>query len=275
MRYKLHRVPVPLLLALVVAVGVTVTIVIQVTILAPIPAVVAPIETAVTAIDTGSATYTISIDVAYDDYAIYPTLAGLGKLRLETNTTGWYYLRNDLVATVVRRSTGNADLTLSNNYKVYVREINATHAFILFDKVRHYVGVVAKKVQVGTTGWYVYHPVATSYDTATKDAIISLMHSLGYMSIYVFQPKPDYVSYDPNTKTFSVYFDVVNSNGSIDSKGYRWDNATSFEPISATVNVNGAERIDKYNYVLYSTWVLLYYKFGADTRTAITIAPVS
>jgi len=273
MWYKLHRVPVPLLLALAVAVGVAVTIVIQVTILAPIPTVVAPIETTATALDTGSATYTISIDVAYTDYAIYPTLAGLGKLRLETNTTGWYYLQNDLVATVVRRSTGDAELTLSNNYKVYVREINATHAFILFDK--HNTGVVAKKVQVGTTGWYVYHPVATSYDTATKNAIISFMNSLGRTAIYVFQPKPDYVSYDPNTKTFSVYFDVVNSNGSIDSKGHRWDNATSFEPISTPVNVNGAERIDKYNYVLYSTWALLYYKFGADTRTAITITPIS
>jgi len=273
MRYKLHRVPVPLLLALAVAVGVAVTIVIQVTILAPIPAVVAPIETAATALDTGSATYTISIDVALSDYAIYPTLAGLGKLRLEANTTGWYYLQDDLVATVVRRSTGDARLILSNNYMIYVREINATHAFILFDK--HNTSVVAKKVQVGTTGWYVYHPVATSYDTATLNTIISLMNSLGGTAIYVFQPKPDYVSYDPNTKTFSVYFDVVKSDGSINSKGRRWDNATSFEPISAPVNVNGAERIDSHNYVLYPTWALLYYKFGADTRTAITITPIS
>ena len=271
MRYKLYRVPVPLMLALAVAVGVTVTIVIQVTILAPIPAVVAPIETTATALGAGSATYTVSVDVGYGDYAIYPTLAGLGKLRLEANTTGWYYLQNDLIATVVRRSTGDAELILSNNYKVYVREINATHAFILFDK--YSTGVVAKKVQVGTTGWYVYHPVATSYDTATLNAITSLMNSLGYTSVYVFQPKSDYVVYDSSTKTFSVYFDVVASSGSVDSKGHRWDNATSFAPISAPVNVNGAEKIDTYNYVLYSTWALLYYSPTSNVRTALRITP--
>jgi len=271
MRYKLNRVPIPLMLALAVAVGVTVTIIIQVTVLAPIPAVVAPIETTATALDTGSATYTVSVDVGYGDYAIYPTLAGLGKLRLEANTTGWYYLQNDLIATVVRRSTGNAELTLSSNYKVYVREINTTHAFILFDK--HNTGVVAKKVQVGTTGWYVYHPVVTSYDTATLNTITSLMNSLGRTTIYVFQPKSDYVAYDSSTKTFSVYFDVVNSGGSVNSKDYRWDNATSFAPISAPVNANGIEKIDTYNYVLYSTWALLYYGATYSVRTALSITP--
>jgi len=271
MRYKFHRVPVPLLLALAVAVGVTVTIVIQVTILAPVPAVVAPIETTATDLGTGSATYTISIDVGYGDYAIYPTLAGLGKLRLETNTTGWYYLQNDLIATVVRRSTGDAELTLSNSYKVHVREINGTHAFILFDK--HNTGVVAKKVQVGTTGWYVYHPVATSYDTATLNVITSLMNSLGRTAIYVFQPKPGYVAYDSSTKTFSIYLDVVNSGGSVNSKGHRWDNTTSFVLISASVNVNGAEKIDTYNYVLYSTWALLYYNTPSSVKTALSITP--
>jgi hypothetical protein len=261
----------PLLLALAVAVGVTVTIVIQVTILSPIPAVVAPIESAATGLDTGSATYTISVDVGYGDYAIYPTLAGLGKLRLETNTTGWYYLQNDLIATVVRRSTGDAELTLSNSYKVHVREINGTHAFILFDK--HNTGVVAKKVQVGTTGWYVYHPVATSYDSATLSVITSLMSSLGRTSIYVFQPKPDYVQYDPSTKRFNIYFDMVTSTGSVNSKYTTRYNTTSFAPINAPVDVNGFERIDTYNYVLFSTWVLLYYNAAASVKTALSITP--
>jgi hypothetical protein len=271
MRYKLYRIPAPLLLALAVAVGIGVTIIIQVTILAPIPAVVAPIETTATALGAGSATYTVSVDVGYGDYAIYPTLAGLGRLQLSVNTTGWYYLQDDLIATVVRRSMGNAELTLSNNYKVYVREINATHAFVFYS--RYYTGFVAKKVQVGTTGWYVYHPTVTSYDTATLDVITSLMNSLGLTAIYVFQPKSDYVAYDSSTKTFSVYFDVVNSGGSVDSKGHRRNNATSFELISASVNVNGAEKIDAYNYVLYSTWALLYYSTTSSVRTALRITP--
>jgi len=273
MRSKLHRLPVPLLLALAVAVGVTVTIVIQVTILAPTPAVVAPIETPDTALDTGSATYTISVDVPFGEYAVYPTLAGFGKLKLETNTSGWYYLQNDWIVTVVRRTPGDAELILSSNHKVHVKEINATHSFVLFAK--HNTGVVAKKVQVGATGWYVYHPVATSYDTAVKNAITSLMNSLGISTVYVFQPKSDYVAYDPDTKTFNVYFDSVSSDGTVKLKDYTRANTTSFQSISSPVTVSGIERVDIYNYVLYPIWTLLYHKFGANTKTAITINPAS
>jgi hypothetical protein len=262
---------VPLLLALAVAVGIGVTIIIQVTILAPIPAVVAPIETAATALDAGSATYTVSVEVGHGDYATYPTLAGLGRLQLSVNTTGWYYLQNDRIATVVRRSTGDAELTLSNGYKVYVREINATHAFVFCDK--YDTGFVAKKVQVGTTGWYVYHPTVTSYDTATLNVITSLMSSLGRTAIYVFQPKSGYVAYDSSTKTFSVYFDMVDSSGNIQSKYYNWHNTTSFELISTSVNIDGAEKIDTYNYVLYPTWALLYYSTTSSVKTALRITP--
>jgi hypothetical protein len=273
MRHKLHRVPVPLLLALAVAVGVTVTIVIQVTILAPTPAVVAPIETPDTALYTGSATYTLSVDAPFGEYAVYSTLAGLGKLRLEANTSGWYYLQSDWIVTVVRRNVGDAELILSNNYKVHVKEVNATHAFVLFGK--HKTGIVAKKVQVGATGWYVYHPVATSYDNNIKNAITSLMNSLGLSTVYVFQPKSDYVTYDPGAKTFNVYFDSVSSDGSVKLKDYKMANTTSFQPISSPVTVSGIERVDIYNYVLYPVWALLYHKFSADTRTAITITPAS
>ncbi len=273
MQYGLRKIPIPLMLALAVAVGVSVTIIIQVTMLAPIPAVVAPIETSATGLDSGSATYTVSVEVPHDDYAIYPTLAGLGKFRVETNTTGWYYLQNDLIATVVRRSTGNIVLTLSDNYKVYVREINATHAFVYYD--RQGTGIVAKKVQVGSTGWIVYHPTVTSYDTATLNVITSLMDSLNLAKIIVFQPKSDYVTYDAQTKTFTVYFDVVSSTGSVTRKEHRYVNTTSFTPINALITVSGIERVDAHNYVLYPTWLLLYYKPTSSVRSAFTVTPVS
>jgi hypothetical protein len=241
--------------------------------LAPVPAVVAPIETPATALDSGSATYTISIDVAFGEHAVYPTLAGLGRLRLETNTSGWHYMANDWVVTVVRRSPGDAVLTLSDGGKVYVKEINATHAFVLFDKYN--TGVVAKKVQVGATGWHVYHPVSTSYDTATRNAITSLMDSLGLSTVYVFQPRSGYVVYDPSTKRFSVFFDSVSDDGSVKLKDRRMDNTTSFLPITSPVIVNGIERVNIYNYVLYPVWTLLYHKFDSDTRTTISITPAS
>jgi len=274
MRRGFSRIPIPLMLALAVAVGVAVTIIIQITVLAPPPAVVAPIESSATSLDTGSSTYSTSVTVASGSYAVYPTLAGLGKLQLMANTTGWYYLQDDLVLTVVRRSTGDANFTLSSGYTVYVREINATHAFILYSG--HTTGVVARKVQVGTTGWIVYHPVATAYDAATLNTIKNLMNSLGYRYVYVFQPKPDYVSYVPSTKTFYVYFDYVGSDGTVNNKYQYYTITTSFAPIptNSAVTVNGIVQIDTSDYVLYPTWALLYYQPTSSTKSALTITPV-
>jgi hypothetical protein len=274
MRRGFSRIPIPLMLALAVAVGVAVTIIIQIIVLAPPPAVVAPIETSATSLDTGSSTYSTSVAVVSGSYAVYPTLAGLGKLQLMANTTGWYYLQDDLVLTVVRRSAGDADFTLSSGYTVYVREINATHAFILYNG--RTTGVVAQKVQVGTTGWVVYHPVVTAYDDATLNAIKNLINSLGYANAYVFQPKPDYVSYDPSTKTFYVYFDYVGSDGTVNPKYQYYTNTTSFMPIptDSAVTVNGIERIGIDNYVLYSVWALLYYQPTSSVKSGLTITPV-
>ena len=270
---RLYRIPIPLLFAVAVAVGVAVTIIIQIIVLAPPPAVVAPIESSATSLDTGTGTYSTTVTVASGSYAVYPTLAGLGKLQLEANTTGWYYYQDDWVLTVVRRSTGDVDLTLGVN-TVYVREINATHAFILYSG--RTTGVVAQKVQVGTTGWIVYHPVVTSYDTATLNMMKTLMNALGYVNIYVFQPKPDYVNYDPSTKTFTVYFDYVDNTGAVTAKYYSLTNATSFTPIPTTtaVTVNGIAQIDVNNYVLYSVWALLYYQPTSSVNSALTITPV-
>ncbi len=274
MRRSLNRFPIPLMLALAVAVGVSVTIIIQITVLVPPPAVVAPIETSAASLDTGSSTYTTSLTVVSGYYAVYPTLAGLGKLSLVANTTGWYYLQSDWFVTVVRRSTGNTMFTLSNGYKVYVREINTTHAFVFFD--RYSTIIVARKVQVGTTGWIVYHPVATSYDTTTKNAIRNFLSSLGYSYAYVFQPKSDYVTYDPSYKSFYVYFDAFYNDGSVSTKYYYYTNNTNFMPVptSSPTTVSGIEQIDTNNYVLYPVWVLLYYQATSSVKSALTVTPV-
>jgi hypothetical protein len=273
MRRKLNRLPIPLMLALAVAVGVAVTIIIQVSVFPPVPAVVAPIETTATSLDSGTSTYTISIDAVSGDYVIYPTLAGLGKLQLTAGKAGWYYLANDWIPTLVRRSASDDELTLGSGSKLYVKEINSTHAFILYQ--RYTIGIVANKVQVGTTGWIVYHPVATAYDSTTKNIITNLMNSLSYGYIYVFQPKPGYVTFDSNTKVFQVYLDTFYSDGTVNEKSYYMTNITNFEPLppSTAVTVNGIERLSMYNFVLYPVWVLLYDMPTSNEDYPITIAP--
>ena len=270
---KLNRLPIPLMLALAVAVTVAVTIIIQVSIYPPVPAVVAPIETTATSLDSGSSTYTISIDAVSGDYVIYPTLAGLGKLQLTAGRAGWYYLANDWILTLVRRSASDDELTLGSGNKLYVKEINSTHAFILYQK--YSIGIVARKVQVGTTGWIVYHPVAAAYDSATKSVITNLMNSLSYANIYVFQPKPGYVAFDSDAKAFQVYFDTVYNDGTVYEKNYYMTNATNFEPLppSTAVTVNGIERLSTYDVVLYPAWVLLYDMPTANVDYPITITP--
>jgi len=273
MRRRLNRLPIPLMLALAVAVGVAVTIIIQVTIFPPVPAVVAPIETTATSLDSGSSTYTISIDAVSGDYVIYPTLAGLGKLQLTVGRAGWYYLANDWIPTLVRRGASDEEFTLSNGGKLYVKEINSTHAFIFYQK--YSIGIIARKVQVGSTGWIVYHPVVTAYDSATKNAIINFLTSQSYGYVYVFQPKPGYVTFDPNNKAFRVYFDTVNNDGTVYEKGYSMTNATKFEPLPPNTNVpvDGIERLSTYNFVLYPVWVLLYDMPTSNTDYQITITP--
>jgi hypothetical protein len=261
------------MLALAVAVSVAVTIIIQVSVFPPVPAVVAPIETTATSLDSGTDTYTISIDAVSGDYVIYPTLAGLGKLQLTAGKAGWYYLANNWIPTLVRRSASDDELTLGDGSKLYVKEINSTHAFIFYQ--RYSVGIVAKKVQVGTTGWYVYHPVVTAYDSTTKNVITNLMNSQNYGYIYVFQPKRDYVTFDPNAKVFQVYFDMVYNDGTVYEKGYYMTNTTNFEPLppNTAVTVDGIERLSTYNFVLYPAWVLLYDEPTSNDDYPITITP--
>jgi hypothetical protein len=274
MRYGLRRIPIPMLFALAVAVGVAVTLIIQITVVPPPPAIVLPIETGATDVASGTAIHTISLSVPADAYAIYGTLGGMGRLKLETDITGWYYLQNDWLVAVVRRSPGNATYSLTGGGRVVIREINSTHAVVFYD--RNYVTVVAQKVRVGTTGWYIYHPVATSYPTEVRNTIVNILTSLGYSFTYVFQPTPDYVKFDPNIRRFTVYFDTVSTNGQVRIRDYSRSNSTKFTliPADSAVTVNAILQIDLNNYVLFPIWLLLYYQPSSDVDVTLTITPV-
>jgi hypothetical protein len=154
-----------------------------------------------------------------------------------------------------------------------VREINDTHALVLYEA--NNVLIVAQKVQVGDTGWIIYHPVVTSYDSNTVNAMKAIMSTLVLTKVYVFQPKRDYVTYDPSSKTYTVYFDQVDNGGSVSYKAYKLTNSTSFTALQANspITVNAIEQIDTYNYVLYPIWMLLYYQASSSTKTALTITP--
>ena len=270
MPHSLRKVPIPLLLALAVAVGVTVTIYIQISILPPPPAVVAPIETSVDVLETCTSSVSLTYSVVQDTHIIYPTLAGLGKLQIETNTTGWYYLPGDLFVALVRRSPGNATFTIGI-HRIHVREINNTHAFILYRDV----GIVARKVQVGASGWIVYHPVVTAFEPTTLSVITRLLSDTGASHVDVFQPREDYLLFDATEMSFKIYADRVNADGVVQQKHSVYTNNTNFTPLptNTPVTINRLVQIDAHNYALFPVWSLFYFRATVDVVSEFKVTP--
>jgi len=274
LRRRLRRIPLTLLFALAVAVGASVIMVVQVTVLPPPAAIVAPVDTTPSDVTSGTYTVTFSIPLYYGQTALHTNLAALGLVSLQANTTGWYYQVNDWVYTVVRRQTGDAVFTLPSGVQVEVYHYNSTHALVV-NRQRNTV-LITKVVSVGTTGWHAYHPVPTSYDTATINALTSYMASRGLIDVYVFQPQHDYIVFDRTTKVFTVYFDTVTSSGAVTAKGMSLTNATSFVALDAGVSVIPDDTYyisDVNNVVLGPVWVIFTLKPSASINSALTVTP--
>jgi hypothetical protein len=274
LRRKLKKLPLTLLFALAVAVGASVVMVVQIAVVPPPSAIVAPVDTDPTALVTGSYTVMYTVTVYYGQTAEYDNLAALGLVSLQANTTGWYYQVNDWVYTVVRRNTGNAEFTLPSGTTVDVYEYNSTNALVV--NTYRYTVLITKIVSVGTTGWHAYHPVYTNYDYTTLNALTSYMASKGLSQVYVFQPRHDYIVFDPSTKVFTVYFDIVTSSGLVTAKGYFLTNTTRFvalEPDYAVIPADTQYIIDGNNVVLAPIWVILTLKPTASINSALTVTP--
>jgi len=274
LRDRLKRVPLPLLFALVVAVGAVVVMVVQINVIPPPPAIVAPIDTQPTEHLSGSQTVTFSVSIYAGQLVTYDNLAALGRVSLESNTTGWHYLVNDWIFAVMRRSTGNATFSLPTGIEVEVFQYNSTHALVV-NRQRN-TAVIAKIVSVGTLGWYAYHPVPTNYDSDTVDGLNRYLSHRGLSEVYVFQPRHDYVEFDRTNKVFRVYFDVVRST-SRTLKGTSLTNTTNFTPIQpgSTVMPTDYYIIDINNVVLPPVWVIFKMAPASSINSALTITPLA
>jgi hypothetical protein len=235
---------------------------------------VAPIETAPTAVESGTHTITLSIAIYAGQTARYSTLAALGHVSLQANTTGWHFLVNDWLFTVMRRDTGNATFTLPNNVVVDVFQYNSTHALVV-NRQRNTV-VIAKIVSMGGIGWHAYHPVTTDYDSGTISGLTRYMQHRGLSQVHVFRPRQDYVAFDPSTKAFRVFFDTVNSAGQVSLRATSLTNSTSFTAMAQDVVYTPGNTyfiIDINNAVLAPIWVIHMSKPTSSVKTALTITP--
>jgi len=271
---RLKIVPLPLLFALAVAVGAVVVMVVQINVIPPPPAIVAPIDTQPTEHLNGSQTVIFSVPAYIGLPVTHDNLAALGRVSLESNTTGWHYLVNDWIFTVMRRSTGNATFSLPTGIEVEVFQYNSTHALVV-NRQRNTV-VIAKIVSVGALGWYAYHPVSTNYDSDTVDGLKRYLSHRGTSEVYVFQPRHDYIEFDATSKVFRVYFDVVTST-SRKLKGTSLTNTTNFTPIQpgSTVVPTNYYIIDVNNVVLPPVWVIFRMTATSSISSTLIIKPLT
>jgi hypothetical protein len=273
LRRRLKRIPLALLFALAVAVGASVVMVVQIYVVPPPSAIVAPIDTTPSAVTEGTYTVTFSISLYYGQRAVYDNLAALGLVSLQASTDGWSYLVNDWIYTVVRRDTGSTSFTLPTGVTVDVYEYNSTHALVV--NTQRNTVVITKKVSVGTTGWYAYHPVVADYDTTTLNALTGYMDSKGLTQLYVFQPRHDYIVFDSSANEFRVYFDVVTSSA-VTVKGYYMSDTSglvALSPGSAVVPTDTQYIINTNNVVLAPVWVTFTYMPTSDMTSTLTVTP--
>jgi hypothetical protein len=275
LRDRLRKIPTPLLFALVVAVGATVVMVLQINILPPPPAIVAPINTGPDVLTGGSQTVMVTINAYAGQTVVHANLAALGRVSLQVNTTGWHYQANDWIFTAMRRSTGNATFSLPTGVQVEVFQYNSTHALVV-NRQRNTV-LITKIVSVGGTGWYAYHPIDTVYDSATINGLVRFMSFRGLSQVNVFRPRADYVTFDPSSKVFRVYFDVVASSGQVTTKGTSLTNSSNFVvlPSGSAVVPTNYFIIDINNVVLPPVWVIHKSNPTSSIRSALTITPLT
>jgi len=274
LRRRLKRIPLALLFALAVAVGASVAMVVQILVVPPPSAIVAPIDTDPSALTEGTYTVTFTIHLYYGQRAVYDNLAALGLVSLQADTDGWSYLVNDWIYTVVRRGTGNTSFTLPTGVTVDVYEYNSTHALVV--NTQRNTAIITKKVTVGTTGWYAYHPVVASYDTTTRNALTGYMNSKGLTQLYVFQPMHYYIVFDASNNELRVYFDVVTSSGSVTPKGHYMSATSGFEALTANSPVVPQSTqyiIDTNNVVLGPIWVTFTAMPTSDMTSTLTVTP--
>jgi hypothetical protein len=270
---RITRIPVPLLLAAAVAVGITVTLIIQVVIIETPPAIVFP---TILPPEETTTSYTLTIYATYGEQVHFATVAGMGRFKLWTNTTGWNYTTTLYMGTVVLKSPGDYDFTLSSGESVFVRDLNSTHALVAVDNPSDGViyGFVTKKVRVGP--WYVYHPVVSKLDTAVVDVIRQILNNVqnrGYFCL--FQPTQDYIEIDTANDVIIIKCDMVDlTDIEYGAEGLWFGEFFDVPADPRNPLIFGlTERLGDAGYYHYSAIVYLKNQFSSTTVTALSVQP--
>ncbi len=258
----MRRLPIPVLVAAVIAVGVIVTIIIQVNTLSPPGGVLVLIP-------QGATTKIYAYQIIAGGKVNHFMPLGYGKFTLKTNTTNWYYYTDTsmpYIIAVSKQFTGVVKVTLEGTDYYLCNSSKYGAVIRAFD----YIGWVGDWVKVGS--YYILNPRNATDAAGYVDCAKSVISTAGWTYLLVYEPRGDYFTYDASTKSATVYFDSIDSAGTITAKYGSTVFTPSWTELTANTNtVVGSYKVTSdYAYVYYPSLIYALYNGTAVTQLKIT-----
>jgi hypothetical protein len=258
----MRRIPIPAILAAVIAAGITVTIIIQIIWLTPPGGVVLLVP-------QGATTKSFVYQILAGSKLTHFMPVGYGKFALRPNTTSWYYYIDTsmpYIITVSKPFTGVVKVTVEGTDYYLCNSSNYGAIIRVYDSI----GWVGDWVKVGS--YYVLNPRnatdAAGYVTCAK----SVISTAGWSYLLVYEPRSDYFTYNPSTKSATVYYDSIDSAGTVTAKY----GSTTFTPswIALTANTDTVvgtwSATSDYSYLYYPSLIFTLYNGSAVTQLQVT-----
>jgi len=263
----MRKIPIALLIAAAIAVGVTVTIIIQLITLQPSGGVVLLLPQGYT-----SKTYVYKILSGSTAAISHFMPIGYGKFTLKPNTTDWYYYVDTsmpYIVAVANPFTGVVKVTLDGTD--YYLCNNSNYGAVI--RVVDYVGWVGDWVKVGA--YYILNPRNATDAAGYVDCAKSVISTAGWTYLLVYEPRGDYFTYDASTKSATVYFDSIDSAGTITAKyGSKVFTPTWTALTANTDTVVGTYSVTSdYSYLYYPS--LIYALYNGTVTSQLQVTPTS
>jgi hypothetical protein len=263
---RIRRIPIALLIAAAIAIGVTVTVIVQVISLTPPGGVVLLVPQGVT-----TKTYVYKIFGGLERISHFMPI-GYGKFTLKPNATNWYYYVDNSMPYIIGVGgpfTGVVKVTIEGT-DYYLCNISNYGAVI---RVTDYIGWVGDWVKVGS--YYVLNPRNATDAGGYVDCAKSVISTAGWSYLLVYEPRSDYFTYDPTTKSATVYFDSIDSAGTITAKyGY-----ITFTPAWTQLSANTNTVVGTWSFTSDHAYVyyplLIYALYNGTVTSQIQVTPTS
>ena len=263
----MRRIPIALLIAAAIAIGITVTIIIQVIALQPSGGVVLLLPQGYT-----SMTYVYKILSGSTAAINHFMPIGYGKFTLKPNTTNWYYYVDTsmpYIVAVANPFTGVVKVTLDGTD--YYLCNNSNYGAVI--RALDYIGWVGDWVKVGS--YYILNPRNATDAAGYVECAKSIISAAGVSYLLVYEPRRDYFTYDASTKSATVYYDSIDSAGTITAKfgSIAFMPTWTQLPANTDTVVGTWSATSDYSYLYYPA--LIYALYNGTVTSQLQVTPTS